>query len=87
MKVRITTIKRSHASDQGDHYVATVEVDGTQKQFVITLLKNQLGDMSWDREFDQEFLRLHVDIGIKIMDLVGEFHDGRKLTLPQEFSD
>lgn len=85
MRLIVTKIEHLPSKDNVQNYEVEVVADGQRIRFTITLLAD--GDMTWDTAFDQFFLRCHVNIGIKVMDLVGDFHKGQLLCLPQEFSD
>ena len=87
MQAIVKAIRHLQCTEVGTEYQLHVEVDGVDKEFLITALKGQNGDVTWDNNFDHQFLSDHVDLGIAIMHCVGKIYCGIKMSLPQVFSD
>lgn len=87
MKALLEAISIGAPSEKGRNYRARILVDGVAKSYSFTASDKALTDLDADPEFDNDFLRYHVRIGVKIMDLICDLDRGESVCLPQEFSD
>lgn len=68
-------------------YLAQIVVDGVVKEYRFAVPDDPRNDLDYGPDFGNDFLRLHLGIAVKIMNLICNFASGQPVDLPQQLSD